>query len=544
MTILGIGGSAHDFSCAIIVDGDIVISIEEERISKEKNCRGLKSKLLRCIDYCLNATQITLKDVDYIIGNDLLGLLSKHHHLDKIIYINHHLAHCASSYYTSGMDEAAGLVIDGSGTVYSDMKNDAVSWYKIDRSSGISLLGKMLCDPMKDDDFFPFRTNSIGFFYAAITKLCGFESLQDGKTMGLASYGKPTYEKEIDRFIQLDCENGKPHLRFDCDSLIDYGQEILKGKNIQKDFEVYADLAYAGQAVLEKTIFKLMNYIHSVVKTDKLVYAGGVALNSVLNGKIKKKTPFRDVYIYPAAGDAGTGVGAALYMYYHIMRQPYTKHSKFDSVFLGSEYKNEDVLSVISKYSDKINFTKCTENELCSVAAQKIYDNHIIGWYQGRTEVGPRALGNRSILANPMNAEMKDILNHRVKFREHFRPFAPAVLKEHISEFFDDDFIDNPYMLFVADVHEDKKEQIPAVVHVDGTARLQTVSHEDNRRYYKLINSFYGLSNIPMVINTSFNIKSKPIVETPNDAMMTFLNCDMDDLFLHDYHITKKKHTT
>lgn len=543
MIILGIGGSGHDYSCAVLVDGNIQVSIEEERISREKHGRGKRSTLLRCIDYCLDAMQISLKDVDYIVGTDILGLVSLHKCLDKMIFINHHTAHCASSYYTSGMDKAACLVIDGLGSTYWDGKSDAISLFYADRSKGISLLDKLVCDliPSKENDpFTGLRANSIGNFYSIITHLCGFSSLQDGKTMGLASYGKPTFENEISKFIQLKFEKEKPYIEFDSNALIDYGLNLLYGKNIHDNFDIFADVAYAGQAILEKIIYQIMNYLHSITNTKKLIYGGGVALNSVLNGKIKRNTPFEDVFIYPAAGDGGTGVGAALYMYHDILKHPYENRFKLKSVFLGKEYRDEDIISCLNQFSNKVSFTKYSENELFITASRKIKDNHIIGWYQGQTEVGPRALGNRSILANPSNANMKDILNHRVKFREHFRPFAPSVLKEHLSEYFCDDFVDNPYMLFVSDVNKDKKDKIPAVVHIDGTARLQTVSYEDNRRYYLLIKSFYELTGIPMVINTSFNIKGKPIVETPKDAMLTFLNCDMDDLFLYDFHITKK----
>ena len=542
MIILGIGGSVHDYSCAVLVDGNIEVSIEEERISREKHGSGKRSRLFKCIDYCLDTLQISLEDVDCIVATDSLEVISLHKYLDKIIFVNHHIAHCASSYYTSGMDEAAGLVIDGWGSSYMDGKSEAISLYHADRSNGISLLHKIFCNLNfleKNDIFKGAKANSIGNFYSIITHLCGFSILQDGKTMGLASYGKSTFENEISKFIQLELKKGKPYLAFDSEALVDYGLNLLKEKTINDNFDIFADVAYAGQAILEKIIFEIMNYLYSITNTKKLIYGGGVALNSVLNGKIKKQTPFEDVFIYPAAGDAGIGVGAALYMYHNILKYPYKNNSKLKTVFLGKVYNDEDILSCIKQFTDKISFKKCSETDLFLVAAQKIKENNIIGWYQGQTEVGPRALGNRSILANPSNAAMKDILNYRVKFREHFRPFAPSVLKEYMSDYFCDDFTDNSYMLFVSDVHEDKKYQIPGVVHVDGTALLQTVSYEDNRRYYLLIKNFYELTGIPMVINTSFNIKGKPIVETPKDAMLTFLNCDMDDLFLYDYHITK-----
>ena len=541
MIILGIGGSGHDYSCAILVDGNIKVYVEEERISHEKYSLGKRSSLLRCIDYCLNTMQISLDDVDYIVGTNILKLTSKHDYLDKIVFINHHLAHCACSYYMSGMDDAAGLVIDGYGAKYEDAKGEAISLYHIDRSNGISLLNKMLCDLSIPRDNTPLdRANSLGNFYSIITYLCGFAPLQEGKTMGLASYGKSTFEKEINKYIQLGFNKGKPYLQFDSYGLIEYGLNLLKGKNICDDFRVFADVAYAGQVILEKITFQIMNYLYAVTNVKKLVYGGGVALNSVLNGKIKKNTPFEEVFIYPAAGDAGTGVGAALYFYHSVLKHPYINCCRPESIFLGKKYSNEDILSCLNDFNDKVTFYKYSESELILLASNKIKDNHIIGWYQGQTEVGPRALGNRSILANPANAEMKNILNNRVKFREHFRPFAPAVLKEYKNEYFCDDYPDNPYMLFVSDVNENKKNIIPAVVHIDGTARLQTVSYEDNPRFYLLIKAFYELTGIPMIINTSFNIKGKPIVESPKDAILTFLNCDMDDLFLYDYHIEKK----
>lgn len=538
MIILGIGGSVHDYSCCILVDGKIEVAIEEERLSHEKHSFGKRSHLMKCIDYCLNAVGKTMDEVDYIIGNDLFMLSSLQCRMDKLISINHHLAHCASSFYTSGMDDAACLVIDGMGSRYKDYRGESISLYRATREKGINLLEKVLCNatPFAGDTM-----NSIGNFYNVITKLCGFGDMQEGKTMGLSSYGKDTYVKDIEKFIAFDSHQGQLYFSFDYEGLTNFGARLLKDKNIQENFALYADVAYAGQALLESYVFQIMEYLYSLTGTQRLAYSGGVALNSVLNGKIKEYTHFSDVSIFPAANDAGTGVGAALYMYHNLLKYPYKEQYSLSSVFWGRTYTNDEIEACLQAYSGELVYTRCDDESLVMTAAEAISENKIIGWFQAGAEAGPRALGNRSILANPMDPQIKDTLNSRVKFRESFRPFAPSVLKEHMNEFFESDFPDNPFMLFVASVKESQKDRIPGVVHVDGTARLQTVSSENNLRYYQLISIFYQKTGIPMVVNTSFNIKGKPIVEKPADAVRAFLNCDMDELFLYNYHVTKIK---
>jgi len=545
MIIVGVGGSIHDLSCTLVIDGEIKISIDEERISGEKHGLGKRSHLFRSIDYCLNEMKLKFNDVDYIVSTDLLALTSLHKHLNKIICINHHLAHCASSYYTSGFDEAAGLVIDGMGTHYIDGKSDSISMYYANRNMGIDIIENMTCDSpssyltsfQSNDNIL---INSLGSFYSIITTVCGFGILQEGKTMGLAAFGKNTYVDSIKQFIKITFKNEKPSLYFDSVGLYKYASSLLENKNINDNFKEFADVAYAGQYILEDIIFKIMNYLHEITGSKYLVYSGGVALNSVLNGKIKKRTPFEHVFIFPAAGDAGTGIGAALYLYHNILKNSFKKKSSFFLPYLGKEYNELDIETCLKKYETEIIYKKHDYNNIIFLAATSIHEGRIIGWYQGRSEIGPRALGNRSILANPTIKEMKEILNNRVKFREHFRPFAPAVLNDHVSEYFSGDFSCNPYMLYVANVIDGKKEEIPAVVHVDGTARLQTVTREDNYLFYELINAYKHISNIPIVINTSFNIKGKPIVETPTDAIWAFMNSDMDDLFMGNYHIIKE----
>ncbi|MFZ5351517.1 MAG: carbamoyltransferase [Bacillota bacterium] len=543
MRIIGIGGSDHDLSCCLLEDGEVLIAIEEERLSKEKHGNGVRSCILKSVDYCLEEAGYTYDDIDMYITSDLFfpRLTSRKPFVNKMIKINHHLAHIASCYYTSGFDDAAALVIDGNGSLFAfDCAETVTTGYAkgntiniIDKAYGASGTGLLKNVEAKE--------NSLGRLYSFFTQICGFGFLEAGKLMGLSSYGKGTYIDSIRRFAKVEIDR-QSNLFVEIDiknkSLKEFVKHIHSvGKNEEEKFQVKADIAYSVQYLLEEFVFAIMNNLYDKTKAKKLCYSGGVALNSVLNGKIKQKTPFEDVFIHPAAGDSGIAIGAALYGYHNIFNKPYKSKKQLTSAYTGRNYSDEEIFKALDRFKHQVTFEKLGKEDTLKAAAESLSKGRIIGWFQGRSEIGPRALGNRSILADPRVKEMKDILNSRVKFRESFRPFAPVVLEERVGEYFETDFPNNPFMLYVGDVKEDKKSVIPAVTHVDGTARLQTIDRETNEMYYDLINKFGELTGVPVILNTSFNIKGKPIVETPYDAIECFVNCDMDDLFIHDYQV-------
>lgn len=521
MKILGLGGSVHDYSCCLLEDGKIIRAIEEERISREKNARGPKSADLRCIDYCLNGQP--LDDIDLIVTNDIFDeeVLKNHKELWRYFKINHHLAHAASSYYTSGYEEAAILVIDGVGSGFNNA-GEALS------------MGYAHKDNIEINE--KYFGVSLAKFYSHFMYICGFNFLQEGKVMGLAPYGKDTYVEEMMKFVEIDLPN-KLDIHIYNDELMGQFSSLIRS-DTRKESEVLADIAYATQYVFEESVIKVLNYLYDKTKCKKLCYSGGAALNSVLNGQIIRRTGFEEVYVFPAAGDSGVGIGAALYAYYNICHKGEHERNRLQSCYFGKSY-NDEIEKVLKEHQDSVVYEKADDSALFDLTARYISDGNIIGWFQDGAETGPRALGNRSILADPRIAEMKDTLNKRVKFREHFRPFAPMVTKDKVKEYFEG-ANDNAFMLFVEQVNKDKQSVIPAVTHVDGSARLQTVGAENNLKMYNLLQSFEKVTGVPVLLNTSFNIKGQPIVETPADAIDAFINCDMDILVMDRFIIKKK----
>lgn len=534
MVILGIGGSIHDFSYCLIKDGVVISAIEEERVSGEKHCLGVRSSLFKGIEYCLKQYDMNFKNIDIFISNNLFDGHWEIPFNSNIVRINHHLAHACSSYFNSGFEESALLVIDGSGDKYLyQHKTSTISWgHAVDKNITIH-------KPIIGDDS-NYITNSLGEFYSLITERCGLNRFNEGKTMGLASYGSDKYIKEMDQYVSIST-NRKNELSVNVNlaELDIWANEIVKKDG---SFKNKADLAYAAQAILEKSVFFIMNFLYEKTKCKNICYAGGIALNSVLNGKIIKNTPFENIFIFPAAGDAGTAFGAAQYAYYILLDKPF-KTKRMETCFFGKKYNNFDIERALKKFENKINVEHIeNDDEITKKAAELLNSEKIIGWFQGGSEIGPRALGNRSILADPRNVDMKDIINSKVKFRESFRPFAPVVLKEQVKNYFITDFEDNPFMLYVAEVRDDKKALLGAVTHVDGTARLQTVTMEQNPLYYKVIDEFYRLTSVPVLLNTSLNIKGKPIVEKPEQAIECLLESQLDGVFIHSYYITKLVH--
>ncbi len=528
--ILGIGGSRHDFSFCYLENGIIISAIAEERLSREKNSLGPRSKMFRGINYCLSSKNLSIDDVDLIVTNDLCecGSLAKPQNsfLHNIISINHHMAHASAAYYQSGFDKAACLVIDANGSLYNN--GDIAETI----SYGIATNGKINLNNTVYSQVNQYETNSLGQLYLYITYQCGFCFGQEGKTMGLAAYGN-------DRFLSEMRNNINPSMNDYINAeLVQCIQDIFK--KYGSDFQVKADIAYATQQILEENVFRIMNDLYNRFKCKNLCYAGGIALNSVLNGKIKDNTSFENVFVFPAAGDCGTSVGAALYGYHQIYQKPYIPNKKICNVYFGNTYSDDKILDQLSNYNDLIFFEKKSHKSIIKETAKDISDGKIIGWFQNGSEFGPRALGNRSILADPRDKDMKDILNKKIKFRETFRPFAPVIMEEYICKYIDTRFNDNPFMLYVGSVQDEVRHVIPSAIHIDGTARFQSISRDNNAILYELLQEFMKITGVPILINTSFNTKGMPIVENPSDALKCLLNSNLDKVVIHDYVIQKK----
>ena len=410
-------------------------------------------------------------------------------------------------------------------------------------------------------DWVPFP-HSLGILYTACTQYLGFSHYGDEyKVMGLASYGEPVYAEQFERLVTS--KDSKPHFRLNLPYFVHhregadmtwdagspemgpvYSNEWARiwGPPRQPDDPIekrHQDIAASLQAVLEARLFHLLNRLHDATRTKALCMAGGVALNCVANGKIFSHTPFEQLYIQPAAGDAGTSLGAALYVYHHVLQQP--RSFVMNHAYWGPDYTNDVIHAVLENaQSELANRNRRIEHipdpdRLCRTTAQHIADGCVVGWFQGKMEFGPRALGNRSIVVDPRRPEMKDVLNKRIKHRETFRPFAPSILEESVGDYFSQSH-PSPFMLMTCDVKTEKQKLIPASTHVDGTGRLQTVNRSENPLYWQLIKSFEQLTGVPVLVNTSFN-DNEPIVCQPREALDCFLRTKMDVLVLGEYLI-------
>lgn len=553
MKILGIGGTQHDFSYCILQDGIIKVAIEEERISREKHSLGYRSRQHLGLQYCMDSVDFITdyKDFDIIVGNDAMDQnhFINPYIINNMVKINHHMAHASSVFYTSNFSEAAVLVLDGGGSFFSGYNNETCSMGYAEKNE-INLFERLVGQVKEIESPRVFYTNkpyrvkflsnaaAIPLFYMVMTEICGFRNLEEGKLMGLAPYGKDTYLGELQQYVYTDySKSDKFHVRIDFINIFQTIEEIERCDK-RDSFSITKDLAYATQAIFEDVVSKMLNYLYDKVQTKNLCYAGGAALNSVMNGKIKKRTKFEHIFVFPAAGDGGTSIGAALYGYHHILGAKKQKFTLCD-VSWGKTYQEKELKESIKQYEDRITATFLEEENLYKTIAEKLSKGDVIGWFQDGAEFGPRALGNRSILADPRKEENKDRVNAKVKFREAFRPFAPVILEEKVEDYFITDFPINPFMLYVGDVRDSKKDIIPAVTHIDGTARLQTISISGNKRLYSLLKAFEDITGVPVLLNTSFNIKGKPIVETPMQAIEAFLGSDMDILVIHNAVICK-----
>lgn len=568
VNILGISCYYHDAAATLIKDGEIIAAADEERFSRKKHDSGFPDK---AIDFCLKKGGITADKLDYVVFYEkpfvkferiimsVLQTWPQGHaqfregmlnwlktkmwvstHIqeklkipsDKILFSEHHMSHAASAFLCSPFDDAAIVTIDGVGEW-------ATATIGVGEGTNIKILKELK---------FP---HSIGLLYSVYTAFLGFE-VNEGeyKVMGMAPYGKPKYTDNVwktvlqnpDGSVALNMDYFKFH-RSENQSYSKKFVELFgqprppKSEGIE---EYYADVAASIQKVTEDIILKIVRHAKELTGKENLCLAGGVALNSKANGLVMKEKIFKDIFIQPAAGDSGGSMGAALYAYHTILGNP-RKHV-LNHAYHGEEYSSSEIKEFLE--TNKIPYREITDqNELVDIVASKIKNGNVIGWFQGRFEWGPRALGSRSILADPRSANMKDIVNTKIKFREPFRPFAPSVLMESADNIFE---IENPashwparFMLYVVPVRDRARGFVPAVTHVDGTARLQAVYKDYNPRYHSLISKFGELTGVDTVLNTSFNLKGEPIVNTPANAYSTFSRSGMDMLVLGDFVVEK-----
>lgn len=565
MDILGIACYYHDASSALVRDGKVLAAAQEERFTRIKHDNNFPR---RSIDSCLriaNSSPSKLgavvfyeKPVDHfyrLLETNVEGFpysfsffidgmrewFSRKFFLPHAIrqnlpgfdgpiyFVPHHVSHAASAFYCSPFQSAAILTADGVG------EWTTTSW-------GIGDRNKV---ELKQELRYP---HSLGLLYSIVTQYLGFKpNSAEYKIMGLAAYGKPRFADKFRQHIIDIKDDGSFSLNkdyFPC--LLGRAQETSlafqelfgepphQGEDNLTQF--HKDMAASIQAVTEDVMLRLAKSLYKRSGLDFLCMAGGVALNSVANGIILKQSGFKDVFFQPASNDAGGAIGCALYAAHHILNNPRTPGSAVKDDYLGPGYSDDQVKSVLDSLN--VRYQYLDREAINRYTAQCIADGRIVGWYQGRLEHGQRALGNRSILADPRDPKMKDILNARIKFREPFRPFAPSVLEERSSEFFDI-ACPAPYMMLTVPVRKDKHSVIPAVTHEDGSSRLQSVSSSQNPRYHALIKEFERITGVPMVINTSFNRRGEPIVESPEDALRCFAGTGMDVLILHNFVVTK-----
>jgi carbamoyltransferase len=564
---LGISCYYHDSAAALLKDGHVIAAVEEERFSRKKFDDDFPKM---AIDWCLNEAKILPSQIDSIAFYDkpvlkferlldnyiavaprglhsFLDVIPKWIHKrlwikneikkslngfkGEIIFPEHHMSHAAHAFYTSPFEDAAILNIDGVGewstTSYGIAKNNLIE--------------------ITNDLRWP---HSLGLFYSAFTYFLGFK-VNEGeyKLMGLSSYGNPKYyDLILNNLIDVKDDGS---IRLNMKYFAFTHDKVMTNKKFsnlfgiepktkdEKTLQIHFDIGASAQKVLEDIILKMVNHIYSKTKMKNLCIGGGVALNGVANYKILTDGPFENIHIPPSPGDAGSAVGAAQYLYHIYHKNPkniFRNNSDLiqENIYVGPSFSNEKIKDFLD--SRNISYDSYDEESLLKKTAQLIADGNVVGWYQGKMEWGPRALGNRSILADPRKSEMKDILNQKIKHRESFRPFAPSIMEEYASKYFEID-ISSPYMLMVLPVK--KPKDIPAVTHVDGTGRIQTVSKETNSLYYNLIQEFYKITGIPVIVNTSMNVMGEPIVNTPEQAYNMILKTDMDYLIMGNYLIQK-----
>ena len=568
MKILGLNAFHGDSSAALLRDGQLVAALEEERLNRIKHWAGLP---LLATKSCLAGEQpdhiaISRNPKAHLTDKLLRVALRPHRWLSlssraansariarvgealasegivpresrPVHFVEHHRAHLASAFFAAPFEEAAIISIDGFGDFSSVM-------WGIGKGNHIRVEGSVS---------FP---HSLGIFYTAFTQFLGFPKYGDEyKMMGLSAYGEPRFAEKVRRVVRTERDQCRLNLDYFTHhskgvEMTWYGGEPVLGsvfsdRMAQEFGEQRApraeirqrdmDLAASVQLVLEENYFALLNFVQKQTGAAAVCLAGGVALNCVANGMIFERTNFRDVYVQPAAHDAGTAIGAALYVQHQELKLP--RSFEMRHVYYGPEYSDSDILRELEAAG--CHYRRLAEEDLIDRTVDAIAEGKIVGWFQGRMEFGPRALGNRSILADPRRKDMKEILNSRIKYREPFRPFCPSILSERVGEYFETDY-PSPFMVMAYKIKPTQRDRIPAVTHGDGTGRLQTVEREVNPRYWKLIYKFGEVTGVPVLLNTSFN-ENEPIVQTPNQAIDCFLRTRMDTLSIGGFMLHKEE---
>lgn len=598
MNVLGISCYYHDSAAALLRDGVLVAAAAEERFSRKKHDFGFPEQ---AIDFCLEAAGISASEVDYVVFYEkpllkferilmtALGtfpkswasfresmitwfneklwirgqLLTKLDIPDeKLLFVDHHISHAASAFFASPFDEAAILTVDGVGEWTTATVGRATAAWDGEGRNSIELFHEIK---------FP---HSLGLLYSAFTAFLGFR-VNNGeyKVMGMSPYGRPTRVEDVYKLIEVR-EDGSFRLNMEYFSFhhstsrtFSSKFEALFGEPRVHDAEFYtptthpdknhpawdeatarknqyyADIAASIQKVTEDVLLKMARHAYESTGLKNLCMAGGVALNSVANGRIIRELPFENVWIQPAAGDSGGALGAALYAYHVLLGQP--RRFVQEHNYWGKSYTKGDIQQVLDAAGAEYTYVEDQE-QFAKLAVDDLLSGKVIALFQGRFEWGPRALGNRSILADPRRAEMKDIVNTKIKFREPFRPFAPVVLEERAMEYYKG--LENPtqcyplrYMLAVYPVKEEKRDKIPAVTHYGGTGRIQTIRKEWNPLYYRIIELFGDATGVPVLLNTSFNLRGEPIVNTPQDALNTFRKSGIDTLYMDGFVVRKQR---
>ncbi|MBD3379553.1 MAG: hypothetical protein GF408_03720 [Candidatus Omnitrophica bacterium] len=560
MNLLGISCFYHDSAASLLKDGKIAAAVQEERFSREKNTSAFP---INAVNYCVQAGGISFEDLDAVVFHEkpflkFARVVSEHirsypfsftnfmrtmpHWLSdrlslpiilekeigytgKIFFVKHHLSHAAAAFLASPFDEAAIMTVDGVG-----------EWATATVGKGaggkVEIFGELR---------YP---DSLGLLYTAVTSYLGFEANGgEGKVMGLAGYGEPVYLDKFREIVKI-AEDGSFKLdesyfgfnrasrMFSRKFLRTFGPARRREREIEKRHE---DIAASLQIFLEEVLLKMAVFVRNKTGCRRLCAAGGVFLNCVANARILAEAGFEDIFVQPASGDSGGALGAALYADNVLYGEP--RRYEMEHAYLGPEFSRSEIYRAL--VNNDIAYEELPEEEIIRRTAAALSEGKIAGWFRGRTELGPRALGNRSILADPTDPAMKDILNRKIKHREPFRPFAPSVLEEEAEDYFELK-VRSPFMLLAPRVKKEKKNTIPAVTHVDGTARVQTVSRRTNPSYWRLIDRFRSVKGVPMLLNTSFNLRGEPIVNSPHDAVSCFRSSGLDLLVMGDFIAEKR----
>lgn len=566
--VLGINAYDHDASACLLRNGELGWAIAKERITRDKHDGGFYKEP---VEYCLNAEGVSIDDIDLVVRNcyilpptemerRMLHQPLRYFTPDEsckpadypkffkdvpVEYVSHHLAHAYSAFAPSPFEEGVVMVVDGVGSYRSDvtepvprtdiatpLARESESYYSFS-GSRIETLKKVWMEPVRgflSEEFF--NMPGLGAYYSRASTYIFGDWNKCGELMGLAPYGRPG---KVEPLLEMDGQNLRV---LEWPALLDKPWGPMSGRKWEDNaaIEHWQDLAWRVQDDAERVLLARARWLRETTRAKNLVIAGGVALNCVANGRIAREAGFDNVWIQPAAGDDGIAIGCALYGRLALQKHP--RNFVMKHAYLGREYSGEEISAARNAFPIRFETAAETFDDICAETAKRLSEGKVVGWYQGRSEFGPRALGNRSLLADPRTSEMKDRLNKRIKFRQSFRPFAPIVLAERSKEIFEGDH-DSPFMLMAQNVRPEWRDKIPAIVHVDGTARVQTVCEETNPRLYRLLKEFEKLTGVPVLLNTSYNVKGEPIVETPADAVYCFLNTNIDCLVMKDMIVTK-----